>query len=163
MPLRSDWSGQSCPIARSLDVVGDPWVLLILREAMTGSRRFETFRDRLDIADNVLSRRLQALVESGLLRRESYRGEQRTHQEYLLTEAGVDLLPVLNGLALWGEKHTTPPSKDVHLRIVHTACGRTTKTADLCSHCGVALTAETTAWRRSWLSPQLVHLQGADG
>ena len=65
MPLRSDWSGDSCPIARSLDVVGDPWMLLILRNALLGARRYEEFRSALGVADNVLSRRLPAMVEAG--------------------------------------------------------------------------------------------------
>ncbi len=58
MPLRSDWSEATCPVARSLDVVGDPWVLLVLREALTGATRFDQFRAALGVADNVLSRRL---------------------------------------------------------------------------------------------------------
>ena len=69
MPLRSDWSTQRCPIARSLDVLGDPWLVLVLREAITGSRRYEQFRSSLGIADNVLTRRLNTMVDAGLLRR----------------------------------------------------------------------------------------------
>ena len=100
MPPRSDWSGSVCPIARSLEVVGDPWVLLILRNALLGTRHYERFRDELGIADNVLSRRLQAMVDAGLLRQVPYRGPRRTHLEYHLIEAGEDLLPVLQALAL---------------------------------------------------------------
>ncbi len=162
MPLRSDWSARPCAIARSLDVVGDPWVLLVLRDALLGARRFEQFRERLEIADNVLSRRLQAMVAAGLLRKATYRGEQRTHQEYLLTEAGADLLPVLNALALWGEKHTTPPRPDAHIAIVHTACGETSSSADACDNCGTPMTAGDTAWRRSWHTPELTELRPAD-
>ena len=69
MPLRSDWSAATCPIARSLDVVGDPWMLLILRHALLGVRRYEDFRTGLGVADNVLSRRLPAMVDAGLLRK----------------------------------------------------------------------------------------------
>jgi DNA-binding HxlR family transcriptional regulator len=161
MPLRSDWSARPCPIARSLDVVGDPWVLLVLRDALLGARRFEQFREGLEVADNVLSRRLQAMVKAGLLRKASYRGEQRTHQEYLLTEAGAELLPVLNALALWGEKYTTPPRPDAHIEIVHTACGGSSNSADVCSGCGAAMAAEDTAWRRNWQAPALTRLQPA--
>lgn len=161
MPLRSDWSNRPCAIARALDVVGDPWVLLVLREALLGSRRFEQFRERLEVADNVLSRRLQAMVEAGLLRRSAYRGEQRTHHEYLLTEAGADLLPVLNALALWGEKHTVPPRPDAHLTIVHTTCGQASRSADVCDSCGTAMTVRDTAWQRDWQSPRLTALQPA--
>lgn len=161
MPLRSDWSTRPCPIARSLDVVGDPWVLLVLRDALLGARRFEQFRERLEVADNVLSRRLQAMVEAGLLRRSAYRGEQRTHQEYLLTEAGAELLPVLNALALWGEKHTTPPRPDAHIEIVHTVCGNASSSADVCGSCGMAMAAGDTAWRRHWQTPVLTELAPA--
>ena len=158
MPLRSDWSNQACPIARSLDAVGDPWVILILREALTGSTRFEQFRTRLEVADNVLSRRLAAMVEAGLLRRVAYRAEQRTHYEYQLTVAGADLLPVLNGLALWGEKHTVAPGRAAHLEIVHMTCGATTTTSDVCSHCGAVMAPDETIWRRDWLKQRQTQL-----
>ena len=162
MPLRSDWSNRPCAIARALDVVGDPWVLLVLREALLGSRRFEQFREAMEVADNVLSRRLQAMVDAGLLRRSAYRGEQRTHHEYLLTEAGADLLPVLNALAIWGEKHTTPPTPDAHIAVVHTACGQPSRSADVCDNCGMAMTAQDTAWLREWKTPRLTALHPAD-
>ncbi len=112
MPLRSDWSSDNCPIARALDVLGDPWSLLILRHALLGGRRYEQFRESLGVADNVLSRRLAAMVESGLLRKVPYRGEQRTHFEYALTEAGADALPVLNALVRVGrEAHRAADSR----------------------------------------------------
>ena len=76
MPLRSDWSEATCPIARSLDVVGDPWVVLVLREALTGSTRFEQFRGALGVADNVLSRRLAGDGRGGLLTRAPYDDRQ---------------------------------------------------------------------------------------
>ena len=63
MPLRSDWSGEQCPIARSLEILGDPWVLLVLRQAFSGVRRFDQLRSELKIADNVLSTRLARLVD----------------------------------------------------------------------------------------------------
>jgi DNA-binding HxlR family transcriptional regulator len=162
MPLRSDWSTSSCPIARSLDVVGDPWIVLVLREALTGSRRYEQFRSALGVADNVLSRRLQIMVEAGLLRRVPYRAEHRTHHEYQLTAAGEDLLPVLNALGLWGERHTTAPEPDAHLTIVHQRCGHLTTTSDVCSHCGTTLRATEVEWRRSWMTPPSTALTGAD-
>jgi DNA-binding HxlR family transcriptional regulator len=159
-PLRSDWSTSTCPIARSLDVVGDPWIMLILREAMLGSRRYEQFRSSLGAADNVLSRRLQAMVDAGLLERVPYRAPKRTHHEYRLTEAGTDLLPILHALVLWGEKHTSSPLGDVHLSIVHTRCGQTSSTPDICSHCGDVLRADEVAWHRPWRVPELTVLLG---
>ena len=105
MPLRSDWSAARCPIARSLDVVGDPWVMLVIREALVGTRRFDEFRDILRVSESVLSARLRAMVEAGLLDKVPYQAANRTHFEYVLTEAGADLLPVVQALVLWGERH----------------------------------------------------------
>ncbi len=115
MPLRSDWSAASCPIARSLDVVGDPWVLLVLRESFRGVTRFEQFRSALGIADNVLSRRLRQMVEAGLLRRSPYHAGNRVQHEYVLTDAGSDLLPVLHALGRWGEEHRPHPGRSARL------------------------------------------------
>lgn len=162
MPLRSDWSTSVCPIARSLEVVGDPWVVLILRNALLGTRHYEQFRDELRIADNVLSRRLQAMVDAGLLRQAPYRGARRTHFEYQLTEAGADLLPVLHGLAQWGNSYTTAPVPGQRLGIVHQACGHTSTTSEVCSHCGAALRPGEVAWLRPWRSPTPTPLAGAD-
>ena len=85
--------------------------------------------------------------------------QRRTHQEYLLTEAGADLLPVLNALALWGEKHTAAPGPGAHMQIMHTACGNTSTSADVCSHCGGLMQSSSTAWVRPWRSPELTELQ----
>jgi DNA-binding HxlR family transcriptional regulator len=161
MPLRSDWSSMSCPMARSLDVIGDPWVLLILRDALSGTCRFDEFRSRLGVADNVLSRRLGSMVDDGLLRKVPYRGRQRTHDEYHLTPAGADALPVLNALAIWGAKYTPAPSDDAQVGIVHTACGQTSESADVCTHCGARMTVGDTAWLRPWLAPEPVALHPA--
>ena len=161
MPLRSDWSADSCPIARSLDVVGDPWMLLILRNALLGARRYDEFRSALGVADNVLSRRLPAMVDAGLLRKVPYRGEQRTHHEYVLTEAGSDLLPVLNALLLWGEKHTASPHPDEHMGIVHRTCGAESTSSDVCSGCGAELQATDVAWLRPWRTADPQPLAGA--
>ncbi|GAA2729070.1 winged helix-turn-helix transcriptional regulator [Cellulomonas aerilata] len=153
MPLRSDWSGEPCPIARSLDVLGDPWALLVLRQALSGARRFEDFRASLGAADNVLASRLRALVDHGLLRRSPYRDGARTREEYVLTDAGAQTLPILNALALWGEAHRPHRDPDLTMGIVHRDCGRTTQSPDRCTHCGTALTPASTAWRKSW-APQ---------
>jgi DNA-binding HxlR family transcriptional regulator len=146
MPLRQDWSEKACPIARSLDAVGDPWVVLILREALFGARRFEEFRDRLGVADNVLSRRLTQMVEDGLLRRSPYRGKQRMHEEYLLTDAGADLFPVLDSLRVWGETWTKAPRRHSKMSVAHG--DHTSTKADVCTTCGAELTRDNREWRR---------------
>jgi len=161
MALRSDWSTDRCPIARSLDAVGDPWVMLILRGALQGVTRFEDFKRSLGVADNVLSRRLNGMVDAGLLVRRPYRGEHRTHLEYVLTDAGADLLPVLNALTLWGEKHTTRPRPDVSMTIIHTACGTTTDSADTCTGCGARLAPTDVTWHKSWRDQPDFPLTGA--
>lgn len=150
MALRSDWSAEHCPVRRGLDTVGDPWTLLIMRDALQGRRRFEEFRSSLGIADSVLSRRLAALVRDGLLVRREYRASRRTHAEYLPTEAGADLLPVLHALAGWAEAHTELPHGGGHMAIIHTVCGAETHSADRCTGCGQALRSQDVRWDKQW-------------
>jgi len=94
----------SCSVARSLSVLGERWTLLIIREALSGSTRFDTFRENLGLAPNVLSDRLGTLVESGVLRREEYQeAGRRTQHEYFLTDAGYELHVVVGALQQWGD------------------------------------------------------------
>ena len=148
MALRSDWSGMACPIARSLDVVGDPWLMLILRYSLMGVRRYDDYRRSLGIADNILSKRLATMVDAGLLTKAPYKEQGRTRYEYVLTEAGAELLPVVHALLLWGEKHTTSP-QTAPLQIRHDPCGRVSSSADRCDGCGEPLTPESVTWVRS--------------
>lgn len=161
MPLRSDWSQENCPIARSLEILGDPWTMLVLRQAFAGVRRFDQFRDQLGVADNVLSKRLAALVDAGLLHRVPYQDERRTRHEYVLTDAGADTFPVVTALAQWGEKHRPHPDHNVRMDIIHRTCGHQTTTADYCSSCGERLTIDTTTWHKTWRDPHDLHLVGA--
>lgn len=161
MPLRSDWTGERCPIARSLEVLGDPWVLLVLRQSFSGVRRFEQFRDQLGVADNVLSKRLASLVEAGLLNRRPYQDGRRTRQEYVLTEAGADTFPIITALAHWGEQHRPHTDPTVRMDTIHRSCAHRSDTADICSHCGERLTAGTTSWRKTWRQPHDLELTGA--
>jgi DNA-binding HxlR family transcriptional regulator len=147
VPLRSDWSTKVCPIARSLDLLGDPWSLLVLREVFAGTRRYDTLRGRLGIADNILADRLKRLVEGGLLVRQAYGAGTRPRTEYCLTEAGADALPVLHALAAWGNKHTASPTGEP-MRVLCRACGHDADSADRCAHCHTALTPENVAWIR---------------
>lgn len=96
----------TCSIARTLELIGDRWALLILREAHRGTTRFADFRDVLGIAPNILANRLAALVESGVLEKREYRTEgARTRSSYHLTPAGTDLKIVLAALQQWGDVH----------------------------------------------------------
>lgn len=147
MPLRSDWSEDTCAVARGADVFADPWSVLVLREIFVGNRRFEGIRSVLGAAENVLSERLRRLVDEGLLRREPYGAGTRPRQEYHLTPAGADSLPVLNALAVWAAKHTeSPTSTEMHLYC--TVCKQESSSADWCSTCARPLTVSTTAWER---------------
>lgn len=161
MPLRSDWTTDRCPIARSLEVLGDPWALLVLRQAFCGVRRFDHFRDQLAVADTVLSDRLARLTAAQLLERVPYADGRRTRHEYVLTEAGADTLPILLGLAQWGERHRPHPDPGVRMDILHRSCGQLTTSVDRCSHCGEALSPTTTSWRKSWQAPALTDLTGS--
>jgi DNA-binding HxlR family transcriptional regulator len=101
---KKDLSETTCPIARGVASVGDAWSLLILRDASLGLTRFDEFRKRLGIAPTILTRRLATLTEEGLLEKRRY-SERPPRDEYLLTEAGRDFLPVLFMIGAWGRKH----------------------------------------------------------
>jgi DNA-binding HxlR family transcriptional regulator len=149
MSVRTTLSDEVCPVARSLDTLGDPWTLLILREVFSGNRRFEGMKDELGVADTVLSKRLQRLVEAGLLDRSPYGGSVRPRVEYVLTEAGEDTLPVLHALALWGRRHTTSPvAGGGTLLIECVVCGGQSESADWCKNCAAPLDRQRTGWRR---------------
>ena len=105
---------KSCPIALSLDRVGEGWTILILRDAARGLTRFDQFQKSLGIAPNILSRRLRGLVEAGLLEKSRY-SEHPPRDAYLLTERGRDFRPVLWALLAWGNKHFMPKGHAVVL------------------------------------------------
>ena len=101
-----------CPIARSLERVGEWWSILILRDAFKGMSRFDQFQKSLGIAPNMLTRRLNTLVDSGLLERRLY-SEKPPRHEYVLTDRGRDFRPVLWALVAWGNKHFPPEGETV--------------------------------------------------
>src|SRR5208337_180351 len=109
---RTSFGNLQCPIARSLERVGEWWSILILRDAFLGSTRFDQFQKSLGIAPNMLTRRLNALVEAGLLERRRYT-ERPPRDEYVLTERGRDFRPVLWALLAWGNKHFAPEGPSV--------------------------------------------------
>jgi DNA-binding HxlR family transcriptional regulator len=151
MSRRITWEGAACPIARAADVLGEPWTLLILRNATAGTTRFEDFRAELGIADNVLTTRLAKLVDRGLLTKLPYRDGGRTRHEYRLTQAGSDALPVLHALGAWGDAHTSSENARGPMRLVHTRCGRLTRPGTKCDSCGKPLVRDDLAWQGTWL------------
>ena len=111
---RKSFGNMKCPIARSLERVGEWWSILILRDAFYGLSRFDEFQKSLGVAPNMLTRRLNALVEAGLLERRRY-SERPPRDEYLLSARGRDFQPVLLALAAWGNRHFTPEGIAVQL------------------------------------------------
>ena len=128
---------QTCSIARSLEVIGERWTLLVLRDAFLGVRRFEDYQRSLGIARNVLAARLGRLVDEGVLERVAY--QQRPERfEYRLTEKGLGLWPVLIGLLRWGDEHY-PEAAGPPRVIEHRDCGGTVTAHLTCSKCGAEL------------------------
>jgi DNA-binding HxlR family transcriptional regulator len=109
---RKSFGAMPCPIARSLERVGEWWSILILRDAFFGLTRFDQFQKSLGIAPNMLTRRLNALVEAGLLERRRY-SERPPRDEYVLTQCGRDFRPVLWSLLAWGNRHFAPEGASV--------------------------------------------------
>lgn len=117
---RKSFSSMQCPIARGLEHVGEWWSILILRDAFRGLARFDEFSESLGIAPNMLTRRLTALVEAGLLRRERY-NDRPPRDRYVLTQRGKDFRPVMLAMLAFGNRHFPPDDRQV--RIVNTKTG----------------------------------------
>jgi DNA-binding HxlR family transcriptional regulator len=111
---RKSFGNMQCPVARSLERVGEWWSILVLRDAFAGMTRFDEFQKSLNIAPNILTRRLTALVDAGLLERRLY-CERPPRHEYVLTERGRDFRPVLISLQTWGNRHFAPEGASVML------------------------------------------------
>src|SRR5437870_1994687 len=111
---RKSFGKMACPIARSLERVGEWWSILIIRDALHGFTRFDEFQKSLNIALNMLTRRLSALVDAGLLERRRY-SERPPRYEYVLTEMGRDVRPVIVAMFTWGNKHFAPEGPSVLL------------------------------------------------
>jgi DNA-binding HxlR family transcriptional regulator len=117
--LKREYDGQNCSIARALEVVGERWTFLIIRDVYLGKRRFDELQESLGIARNVLTDRLNRLVEQGIMAREPY-SERPVRHEYRLTPKGLELIVALTALRQWGDKHLSdkPP------RVLRTKAGR---------------------------------------
>jgi DNA-binding HxlR family transcriptional regulator len=132
MPYRP-FTDQNCSIAAALAIVGERWSLLVLRDVLMGRRRFAEIKRSLGVAPNILSDRLQQLVEHGLLERVPI-GEGSESHEYVATAKGRDVSPVLMALLQWGDAHAAPHGPP---RVyVHTPCGHDADPRLHCSHCG---------------------------
>jgi len=140
MPIEA-FASQNCSIARTLSVVGERWTLLVLTELFLGRRRFEEIQTERGIATNILSRRLETLVDEGIVERRRY-SDHPNRFEYFPTKKGRDLLPAMLALLRWGDRYTAgrsgPPVESVH-----TDCGHPFHMVATCSHCGEEIDPRT--------------------
>ena len=125
---------RECPLSSALGVVGEWWTLLILRDAFLGVTRFEEWQERLGIARNILTKRLDTLVEHGVMERRYY-DESRGRADYKLTEKGKALWPVLVTIRQWGDEWITG-TEHAPVTLLHTTCGHATTAHLACDHCG---------------------------
>ena len=129
MVKRTSFEGDACPIARSLEAIGDWWSLLIIREALFGLRRFGEFQNKLGMAKNILSARLRALVDHGILTT-APASDGSAYQEYVLTEKGRGTFPILVALRQWSEEFDDRPS-EIATILVDREKGRPVKKLEL--------------------------------
>jgi DNA-binding HxlR family transcriptional regulator len=130
---RKSFAGMDCSVAQCLEVVGEWWSMLIVRDAFLGVTRFDEFQRRLGISRNILQQRLSSLVDHGVLVRVPY-SDHPPRSEYRLTDKGRDLWPVLTSMRQWGDRHAAPAGPPVE--VVHDACGSTAPAVLVCGSCG---------------------------
>jgi DNA-binding HxlR family transcriptional regulator len=150
MGRTANYSKEHCSVAATLSIVGDPWTLLILRDAFYGVRRFDDWQARLGVARNVLAARLKSLVEQGVLETRLY-SDHPPRKDYVLTPKGLDLQPVLLMLKAWGDRHVYGEA-GTPLDITH-SCGASLTAKLVCEACGEAVQGrDLKSHRRSSLS-----------
>jgi DNA-binding HxlR family transcriptional regulator len=137
---RTSLQSHPCSIARAVDVAGEWWSPLILRDVAYGVRRFRDLQDDLGVSANVLSDRLETLVSEGLLETHVYQ-ERPTRHEYHLTEKGLDLVPALLALMRWGDRWSWPGGRGP-VRVVHDGCGHDVSVEVRCAHCDSEVPAQ---------------------
>jgi DNA-binding HxlR family transcriptional regulator len=135
--LGNQYPSQVCSIAGALEVVGERWSLLIVRDVFLGLRRFDEIQENLGIARNVLQTRLRRLEDEGVLERRRYQERPERH-EYRLTEKGLDLWPTIVALMKWGDRHTAQPAGPPVL-LEHRGCGGSVDEHLTCERCGARL------------------------
>lgn len=128
---------RNCSVARTLEVVGDRWALLVVREALLGDHRFDEMQRRTGAPRDILAARLKKLVASGVLERRLYQ-ERPARYEYHLTESGRELHTVITALRQWGDRHVTDDERPPPVRFVH-VCGGTDPAELVCPDCGEAV------------------------
>jgi DNA-binding HxlR family transcriptional regulator len=137
---RTSFEDMTCSVAKCLDIVGEWWSLLVVRDAMLGVTRFDDFQARLGISRNILTQRLNRLVDNDILKRVPY-SEHPPRSEYRLTAKGRDLWLVIAAMRQWGDRWAT--AEDTPVRLRHDSCGEVVTVLPACSHCGQALDARS--------------------
>jgi DNA-binding HxlR family transcriptional regulator len=145
MVKRTSFEGDECPIARALEVIGDWWSLLIIRDALLGVRRFSEFQKKLGLAKNILTVRLRTLVDQGILET-APASDGSAYQEYVLTPKGRGIFPILVALRQWTEEFDGRPD-EIATVLVDREKGRLVRKLELYSQDGRLLTASDTALR----------------
>ncbi|HJO73416.1 MAG: helix-turn-helix domain-containing protein [Rhodospirillales bacterium] len=143
--MREASQSTHCSVARTLEIVSDPWTFLLLREAYFGVRRFDRFKSNLGIPGSTLASRLQRLVKDGLFKQVRYQ-DSPTRHEYKLTEKGRDLYPSMLILMKWGDRWLAGP-KGPPLSILHKACGQPSSALVTCSHCNREIDIKDVTYR----------------
>ncbi len=138
--LRRTYDNEVCSLARALEVVGERWTLLIIRDAFTGLRRFDDFHQSLAIARNVLADRLSLLVDEGVFERVRYQDRPERY-EYRLTHQGRDLATAVMALMQWGDRHLAGPGGPPRV-IEHVSCGSAVRARMFCPTCGTEVGPE---------------------
>ena len=146
MSKRKAASDEPCPVARSVDLVGDRWMLLIVRDAFDGLRRFSEFQRSLGVARNILSDRLRRLVDTGILTTQAASNGD-AHQEYVLTARGRDLFPVVVALRQWGERCLFREGEP-HSELVEKSTGRPLQRMEPRAESGQALAPDEAQVRK---------------
>ena len=136
---------EPCSVARTVGVIGDRWTLLILRECFLRTRRFEGFQSALGITRHLLAERLKKLVRTGILRRIPYQESPKRH-EYILTQKGLDLYPIMMAIVHWGDTHLVDERGRPVLH-EHRKCGKLFDPVMVCSECGEPLSAKEVTTR----------------
>jgi DNA-binding HxlR family transcriptional regulator len=135
---RTSFEAMTCSVAQSLELVGEWWTLLIVRDLFLGVNRFDQIQKRLGIARNVLTARLGTLIEAGVVSKSLYQ-DNPDRFDYRLTEKGRDLWPVIEAMRTWGDRWAAPDGPP--LEMVHRSCGHKTHAQLVCGECGEPVAA----------------------
>jgi DNA-binding HxlR family transcriptional regulator len=149
---RTSFAGMHCSVARTLEIVGEWWTLLVLRSSFRGLRRFDEIQRDLGIARNILTDRLNTLVDEGILERRRYQ-ERPPRDEYRLTQKGLELYPVIITLMAWGDRWAFEAGEAPPVVLTHRPCGHDVTPLLACPRCRGEIDARAMSWRESEATP----------